>query len=393
MDIGIIGLARSGKTTIFNAVTKGKAAVAGYSDRSNVGIAKVPDERLDTLAEIYRPRRVVSAEVTYTDVPPPPEGFGKNRGIGGEYLNALQAADALLIVVRAFDNPSVPTIDETINPLRDAENMLIEIIISDLEILDRRFARIGEALKGTKPQERQSLTREMNLLRRVKEKLDVGVALRDQHLSSDEMMRITGFGFLSTKPLIVVMNVGEEQLDETGALEDQLAHAVSGKYVRTAVICAQLEMELAQMDSQEEQEFRNELRTGEPSLSRMIRISYDVVDQISFFTVGEDEVRAWQIRQSTIAQKAAGKIHSDLDRGFIRAEIISYENLVQCGGFGLLLGSPPAPGPHWRGTEKGHRGRGLPSGVTIPLQDSAKTSIAGRFVRRSGSGVWAFGDS
>ena len=334
MDIGIIGLPRSGKTTIFNAVTKGKAAVVGYSDKPNVGIAKVPDERLDTLVKMYQPRRVVSAEVTYTDAPPPPEGFGKTRGIGGEYLNALQSADALLIVVRAFDNPSVAHIDETIDSLRDAENVLMEMTFSDLEILDRRLARIEDGFKGAKPPEREALTNEQNLLHRVKEQLDVGVALRDQQMSSDERRRISGFGFLSEKPLIVVMNVGEQQLGETETLENQLAEAVSGEHVRTAVICAQLEMELAQMDSQEEQEFRNDLGTGESSLSRMVRISYDVVDQISFFTVGEDEVRAWEIRRHTVAQKAAGKIHTDLERGFIRAEIISYENLIQCGGYG-----------------------------------------------------------
>jgi GTP-binding protein YchF len=334
MEIGIIGLPRSGKTTIFNAVTKGKAAVAGYSDRPNVGIAKVPDERLDILAKMYKPRRVVPAEVSYTDIPPPPEGFGKTRGIGGEYLNALQLVDALLIAVRGFNNPSVAHIDETIDPFRDAENMLMEMIFSDLEILERRFTRIADAFKGAKLPERQMLTNEKNLLQRIKENLNAGVALREQQLSSEEWRLISGFGFLSTKPLIVTINIGEEQLDQTEALGQQLAAAVSGDHVQTAVFCAQMEMDLAQMDSTEEQEFRKELGTGESSLSQMIRISYVVVDQIAFFTVGEDEVRAWEIRKGTVAQKAAGKIHSDLERGFIRAEIISYENLVQCGGLG-----------------------------------------------------------
>ncbi len=332
MEIGIIGLPRSGKTTIFNAVTKGNLAVAGYSDKPNVGVAKVPDERLDTLAEMYKPRRVVPAQVTYTDVPPPPEGFGKTRGIGGEYLNALQSTDALLVVARAFDDPSVAHVDETIDPLRDTENMLMELVFSDLEILARRLDKIEEGFKGAKPQERDSLTQEKQLLQRIKEQLDAGIALKDQELSPDEAKRISGFGFLSMKPLIVVMNIGEGQLAQKDALEKQLVGAVSGQHVRTAVICAQLEMELAQMDPEEEREFRQDLGAGESSLSRIVRLSYDVVDQISFFTVGEDEVRAWEIPRSTIAQQAAGTIHSDLERGFIRAEVIPYEDLVQCGG-------------------------------------------------------------
>ena len=166
------------------------------------------------------------------------------------------------------------------------------------------------------------------------EALNSGVALRDQQLASDEIRRISGFGFLSIKPLIVVMNIGEEQLEESEALEKQLGDAVTGQHVRSTAMCAQLEMELAQMDPQDEQEFRNNLGTIESSLHRMVWVSYDVVGQISFFTVGEDEVRAWEIPRRTVAQQAAGKIHTEVQRGFIRAEVISYENLVKCGGLG-----------------------------------------------------------
>ena len=166
------------------------------------------------------------------------------------------------------------------------------------------------------------------------EALNSGVALRDQQLASDEIRRISGFGFLSIKPLIVVMNIGEEQLEESEALEKQLGDAVTGQHVRSTAMCAQLEMELAQMDPQDEQEFRNNLGTIESSLHRMVWVSYDVVGQISFFTVGEDEVKAWEIPRRTVAQQAAGKIHTEVQRGFIRAEVISYENLVKCGGLG-----------------------------------------------------------
>lgn len=334
MEIGIIGLPRSGKTTIFNALTRGRAAVSSYAARPNVGVAKVPDERLATLAKIYRPRRVVPAEITYTDVPPPPEGFGKTRGIGGEYLNAIQSVDALLVVVRAFDDSSVAHVDETIDPLRDAENMVMEMTFSDLEILDRRLSKTEDSFKGADSREREALTHEQDLLHRVKESLNSGVALKDQELAQNEHRLVSGFGFLSMKPLMVVMNIGEDQLEENEALEKQLREAVPGQHVRTAVICAELEMALAQMDSREEDEFRNDLGTGESSLNRMVRVSYDVVDQISFFTVGEDEVRAWEIHRGTAAQQASGKIHSDLERGFIRAEVISSEDLIQCGGLG-----------------------------------------------------------
>ena len=222
MEIGIIGLPRSGKTTIFNAVTRGRADVAGYSNRPNVGVAKVPDERLDTLARMYQPKRITPAEVTYTDIPPPPEGLGNTRGISGEYLNAIQSVDAILVVVRAFQNSSVPHVDETINPIRDTENMLMEMTFSDLDILDRRVARIQDGFKKAGTQDRIWLTQERDLLLRIKENINSGIALKDQPLSPDEIKMISGFGFLSLKPLIVAMNIDEEQIEESVALEKQL---------------------------------------------------------------------------------------------------------------------------------------------------------------------------
>ena len=334
MEIGIIGLPRSGKTTIFNAVTKGSVSVNDYSHKLNVRIAKVPDKRLNILAEIYKPKRVVPAEVTYTDIPPPPEGFGETRGISGEYLNAIQSVDALLLVVRAFNNPSVSHVDESIDPLRDIENMFMEMTFSDLGIIERRIERIREGFKGANQQERGNLTREQTLLLRLQEGLNVGISLNEQHMSSNEIKSLSGFGFLSIKPIIVVMNISEEQLPKSDMLANQLKGTLVGQKVRYAVICAQLEMDLAQMGRNEEEEFRIDYGVVESSLQQIIRISYDVVNQISFFTVGEDEVRAWEIKRNTIAQIAAGRIHSDLERGFIRAEVISYENLVKCGGLG-----------------------------------------------------------
>lgn len=334
MEIGIIGLPRSGKTTIFNAVTKGNVAINGYSNKPNVGVAKVPDERLIPLTKMYGPKRVVEAEITYTDVPPPPEGFGKTKGIGGEYLNHLQSVDALLIVVRAFGNASVAHVDETIDPIRDAETMLLEMVFSDLEILHRRLDKIEYSFKGATHEDRDALTREQTLLHKVRMGLNNGIALKDQQLLPDEIQQISGFGFLSIKPLIVIMNIGEDQIGEKTALEEELAGTVSGKRVGTAVMCAELEMELVRMDPQDEAAFRKDLGTGESSLSRVVQISYSVVERISFFTVGDDEVRAWEIPRGMAAGQAAGKIHTDLERGFIRAEVIPHEILVECGSLG-----------------------------------------------------------
>lgn len=332
MEIGIIGLPQSGKTTIFNALTKGVAETVNYSGKPNVGVAKVPDRRLAVLMDMYNPRRVVPANMIYTDLPPSSDSYGESVGLQGKHLNDLQSTDALLVVVRSFDLSSVPHVEETIDPIRDAGNMLLEIIFSDLGIVDRRLIKIEQSFKGAKTEEREVLTREKNLLLRIKQQLDAGVSVNDQDLSDNEIKLVSGFGLLSGKPLIVVMNIGENQLVEQEFLEEKLALAVAGESVRTAVICAQLEMELAQIESSEEYELRRELGTGESSLSRMVRLSYEVVGQISFFTVGEDEVRAWEIRIGTAAQQAAGKIHSDLERGFIRAEVIPFDDLVECGG-------------------------------------------------------------
>ena len=308
--------------------------MAGYSNKPNLGVAKVPDVRLDRLVVMFNPRRVVSAEVIYVDSPPPPDSNGKTRSISGAYLNALQSTDALLIVARAFEDPSVTHVDGTIDALRDVENLLLELTFSDIGLIDRRHARIDDNLKGAKAPERDLLTRERTLLARIKRQLEDGVALRDQGLTADEARQVQGFQFLTGKPIIIMINLGENQMSETVSLESQLETADFGSHSRTAFMCGQLEMELSQMDAQEEREFRDSLVAGESGLDEMVRLSYDVIGQISFFTVGDDEVRAWEVRENTSAQKAAGKIHTDLERGFIRAEVVAYDDLVECGNLG-----------------------------------------------------------
>ena len=331
MEITIIGLPQSGKTTIFNAATRGSAQVAAYANRINLGAAKVPDERLDVLNGIFNPKRKVNAEVTYADLPAAPEGLGKTQSIGGEYLNTLQRADAIVMVARDFDDPSVPHIADSIDAFRDIDTLLFELTISDLDILERRLQRVAEGFKGAKTAERDALNREQALLTSVRDNLEAGVHVRDQTLNDDELRLLSGFQLLTAKPLVVVVNVGEDRIDNIASIEQQLANEVRTERIRTAALCGKLEMELGQMDGEDELEFRESLGiVGESGLSRVINLCYEALDLISFLTVGEDEVRAWPITRGTSAVKAAGQIHSDLERGFIRGEVVTFPNMVSC---------------------------------------------------------------
>ncbi len=331
MEITIIGLPQSGKTTVFNAASRGTAQVATFANRINLGAAKVPDERLDVLNGIFNPKRKVNAEVTYADLPAAPEGSGKTQSIGGEYLNTLQRADAILMVARAFEDPSVPHVTDSIDAFRDIDTLLFELTISDLDILERRLQRVADGFKSAKAADRDALNKEQATLSRVRDDLEAGVHVRDQSLTEEELRLLSGYQMLTAKPLVVVVNAGEDQLDDIPAADARLSAEVETRRVRTAALCGKLEMELAQMDPEDEQEFRDSLGiVGESGLSRVINLCYEALDLISFMTVGEDEVRAWPITRGTPALKAAGKIHSDLERGFIRGEVVTYDNMVSC---------------------------------------------------------------
>ena len=333
MDIAIVGLPKGGKTSIFNAVTRGSAQVADASGpgQPNIGVAKVPDDRLAALEAIYGPKRVVPAEVRYVDVPAPPEGLGASRGISGEYLGHLQRADAMVVVARAFEDPSVSHVMESVDPSRDAETMLLELAFSDVEILERRLSRLADGFKGAKAPERDSLAREQSLLTRLKDRLEEGAAVRLQERTPDEARALEGFQLLTDKPVIVVANVGEDQLPEAAAIETRLSEALQEASVEAAALCGRLEMELAQMEPDEEQEFRESLGAGESGLDRMIALSYRVGELLTFFTGNDNEVRAWTAARGTEALKAAGKVHSDFERGFIRAEVVAFDALAECG--------------------------------------------------------------
>jgi GTP-binding protein YchF len=221
---------------------------------------------------------------------------------------------------------------ETIDPVRDLENILLEITFSDLEILERRLIRINNNLKGANSTERDSLNAQHEVLDSLKKRLEQGIALRDQSISDSDLRDISSFGFLSIKPLIIVLNIGEESFQSPDDPLSVIENSLVKSHVNGVVMCAQLEMEFTQMSSEEEIAFRDNYGVNESGLDKMVRASYEVLDQISFFTVGEDEVRAWQVRRNTAAQKSAGKIHSDLEKGFIRAEVISCEDLLDSGG-------------------------------------------------------------
>jgi len=334
LEIGIIGLPRSGKTTVFNAVTRGRARVglAGSGARPNIGVAKVPDPRLDRLNEIFQRRKTTPAEVTYFDTPGAPEGLGGKQGIAGPFLNSLQRADALLHVVRAFDDPSVPPEAGGVEPARDIASMDLELLFSDMALLERRLERLALEVTRGKPQEREAAQKERAVLAKVKERLEAGEPARAQGLDPQAMAVLGNFQLLTAKPLIVVLNIGEGQLPGAAKIEGELAARLKGPGLAGTALCGKLEAELAQMDEADEREFRQSMGIPESGLARMVRLSYEVLGLISFFTVGEDEVRAWTIVRGTPAVKAAGKVHSDMERGFVRAEVVTYEDLVACGG-------------------------------------------------------------
>lgn len=326
-----MGLPQSGKTTVFNAATRGRAQATARPDRPNLGVAKVLDPRLDILAGLESSKKVTPAEVTYMDLPIPPEGFGKGAGIGGEMLTHLQRVDALAVVVRAFDDPSVPHVLDHIDHLADAETLLTELAFVDLSIIERRLSRLADSLKGAKTAERQSIERETALLQRLQAGLENEAGVADQQMTPDERKAVSGFGLLTTKPVVLVANLGESQIERVEQMETELAEKFAEGRVKTTAVFSLLEVDLASMEPDEESEFRADLGLGESGLVKMVRASYDALGLITFFTVGPKETHAWPIRTGTNAQAGAGTIHSDLERGFIRAEIIGYDHFVDAG--------------------------------------------------------------
>ena len=334
IGLGIIGLPQSGKTTVFNALTRGQVAAAGAQSlgKPNMGIAKVPDPRLDTLTKMFDPQRVIPAQIQYVDFPIYPDAKNRARGIKGEMLNGLQQSDALILVIRAFKDPSVPHPEGILDPQRDIDLMQLELSLSDLIILERSQEKLEKELKGAKASDRGRIRGDYELISRIKTGLEADIAIRNQALSPDERRLIADYRFLTEKPLLILFNIGEEELPTIGILEEDLTANLSRINVLATVMCGKLEMELGQMAPEEEDLFRESMAAGESGAGKMIRLSHSLLRLDYFFTVGSDEVKAWTITQSEPASQAAGRIHSDIERGFIRAEVVAYEDLARCGG-------------------------------------------------------------
>jgi len=327
MELGITGLPLTGKTTLFNALTGEQRATGGFSSDkpSHLAVVKVPDERLDVLTAMFRPKKTVPADVKYVDVAGIVKGSAKDSRSG--VLNALRTVDALIHVVRAFESDSVPAPEGGINPVRDVGDLDLEMVLADLEVAERRLDRLEKELKAG----RKEGEREWALLRSCRDALESEMPLRELNLTDEEEKLLRGFQFLTRKPIVVVVNVGEDQLGNESYRSTELASLATRAKTELIVLCAEAEMQISRLDAADQPAFLEALGISEPAVRRLVKVSYRLLDLISFFTVGPDEVRAWTVRSGALAPEAAGVIHTDLERGFIRAEVITYDDLVECG--------------------------------------------------------------
>jgi ribosome-binding ATPase len=326
VQLGILGFSKVGKTTLFNILTASRQTTDKFaaSQQTNIGVAHVPDPRLVKLRDLFSPKKYTPATVEYVDIP----GIRKGTGQEAESLDLgkLRTVDALVHVVRAFEDPELPHPEGSVNPARDLASLELELVFADHELVERRLARLAQSAKrGLNPEEK----REQALLAEVVlPALESERPMRDVELAADDARRLRGFQLLSAKPMLVVLNVAEADL--AGADPARIGFTPRPR-TEAVVVSAPIEQEIAGLAAEEQRDFLGELGLSEPSLDRVIRASYHLLGVISFFTVGEDEVRAWTIRRGTIAREAAGAIHSDIERGFIRAEVVAWDELVRLG--------------------------------------------------------------
>jgi GTP-binding protein YchF len=326
MKAGILGLALVGKSTLFRLLTGAPEPGPGAKPEARIGVARVPDPRVEALAAIFHPKKRTWATIEYVDVP----GVGRGQGAALVDLPALRGVDALVHVLRAFDSETVPHPEGTVDPLRDARLLELELVLADLGTVERRLERLEANIKKAK---RPEDIDEKALFARLKEGLEAETPLRELALSEDEHRRLRGYALLSEKPLLLVANLGEGRLrDEPDYLAGSgLAELSRKPGVGLCAVSAPIEAEMAELDPEDARAFREDLGLAEPGLDRVIRTSYELLGLISFLTTGEDECRAWTVRKGTRAQVAAGAIHTDIERGFIRAEVVRYDDLVAAG--------------------------------------------------------------
>ena len=336
MKLGIVGLPNVGKSTLFNSLTKAGAESANYpfcTIDPNVGIVTVPDARVDYLAEKYHSKKVIPAAIEFVDIAGLVKGASKGEGLGNQFLANIREVDAIVHVVRCFEDSNIVHVDGSIDPLRDIETINLELIFSDLEILERRISKAVRAARNDK-----TIAKELALMERIKAHLEDGKMAKsfDDINDEDEQQWLESYNLLTYKPVIFAANVAEDDLADDGASNagvQAVREYAKREDCEVFVVCAEIEQEIAELDDDEKSMFLEELGLKESGLEKLIKASYSLLGLISYLTAGEPEVRAWTIKKGTKAPQAAGKIHSDFERGFIRAEIVSYDDLMACGTY------------------------------------------------------------
>jgi len=334
MKLGIVGLPNVGKSTLFNSLTKAGAESANYpfcTIDPNVGVVTVPDERLDVLGRMYQTKKIIPAAIEFVDIAGLVKGASKGEGLGNQFLANIREVDAIVHVVRCFEDGNIVHVDGSIDPLRDIETINLELIFSDLEILERRIAKTSKSARNDK-----AAAKELALLNKIKAHLEEGRLAKTFEGAEDEEEQawLTGYNLLTYKPVIYAANVAEDDLADDGAANSgvqAVREYAQGERSEVFVVCAQIEQEIAELEEDEKKMFLEDLGLSESGLEKMIKASYRLLGLISYLTAGEPEVRAWTITEGTKAPQAAGKIHSDFERGFIRAEVVSYDDLMECG--------------------------------------------------------------
>lgn len=335
MKLGIVGLPNVGKSTLFNSLTKAGAESANYpfcTIDPNIGIVTVPDERLTLLGNLYSSKKVTPAVIEFVDIAGLVKGASKGEGLGNQFLSNIREVDAIVHVVRCFEDTNVIHVDGNVEPLRDIETINLELIFSDIEILERRIAKTSKGARNDK-----SLSKELDFLNRIKSHLEDGKLAKSFEVNDEEEKDLMiSYNLLTYKPVIFAANVMEEDLTDDGQSNEYLGAVrdyAKAEECEVFVICAKIEQEISELDEEEKKMFLEDLGLTESGLEKLIKASYSLLGLISYLTAGEDETRAWTIKKGTKAPGAAGKIHSDFERGFIRAEVVNYQELLNCGTY------------------------------------------------------------